>query len=72
MEIDYCPQCGKAGLRYEKEGLDYQGLTSRERYNHWKEGVATAAYKCKKWCPSCKGWVKPQIKLGNKKEVKYG
>ncbi len=61
MRIDYCPKCGKAGLRYEtSEGLDCDNRTERQRYEAWNTGDYFSSYGSKKWCPRCKEWVKPE------------
>ena len=46
MRIDYCPKCGKAGLKYS---------SSERQKLYAPEGYGTA-----KWCPRCKEWVRPQ------------
>ena len=46
MRISYCPQCNKAGLRYE----DPEG-----HCHLWVE----LEYRGKRYCPRCKVWVKP-------------
>ena len=51
MDVDFCPNCAKAGLRYkDPEGHypnDYVPLQNRG---------AT------KWCPRCKQWVEPKAR----------
>ena len=70
MRIDYCPNCHKAGLKYDNpEGKDIEGHTQPERYKLWQEYcdkvgkyVQHSTYGLKKWCPRCKVWVKPENK----------
>ncbi len=61
MKIDYCPKCGKAGLKYENEhGLDPDGRSSQSRYQDWVDKKTVVShYGYQKWCPRCKEWVDP-------------
>ena len=47
MRIDYCPECGKAGLKWKN-------LDNPEDPLNWKYEVG------QKWCPRCKKWVKSE------------
>jgi hypothetical protein len=60
MRIDYCPECHKAGLKYQRYPdspysnppliLTLEQKIENERYHHDNA----------KWCPRCKEWVKPE------------
>lgn len=57
MRIRFCPECGKAGLKWnDPEGKGYDGLTDAERY---RSGAVTDW--SMRYCPRCKEWVKPDI-----------
>lgn len=61
MRIDYCPYCGKSGLRHhDNRGLNANGLTDRESYEQWVSGESKIANIFVLWCPRCKEWVKPE------------
>ena len=49
MDVDFCPNCKKAGLRYE----DPEG-------HYPSDYVPLKNYGAKKWCPRCKIWVSPK------------
>lgn len=60
MKIDYCPKCGKAGLRYEDDkGLDPSGMSRHQRYEAYLIGEKST-YGTRKWCPRCKEWTNPE------------
>jgi hypothetical protein len=60
MRIRYCPDCKKAGLKWDDaNGKGYDGMTDRERYSSnipVKEGLFNMRY-----CPRCHGWVHPNL-----------
>ena len=61
MRIDYCPKCGKAGLKYETpEGRDCTGRTNEERYQDFVNDILPTPCIKNKWCPRCKEWIKPE------------
>lgn len=51
MDVDFCPNCQKAGLRYK----DPEGHYPND-YVPLQNSGAT------KWCPRCKQWVKPKAR----------
>jgi len=63
MRIDYCPVCGKAGLRCENEqGQDPSGRTREQRFEAYQntQGEYQSAYGSMKWCKRCQVWVTPE------------
>jgi len=61
MDVAYCPDCKKAGLKHEDaNSLGYDGLTSEQRYDKWNNGERLSfAFNFFRWCPRCQKWVKP-------------
>lgn len=53
MDVDFCPNCKKAGLRYK----DHDGHYPVDFLAH---DVLSRSRETKKWCPRCKEWVKPK------------
>jgi hypothetical protein len=59
MRIDYCPICGKAGLRYENtEGKDANGLTRQELWAIYPNPLPIP-HGSQKYCPRCNRWIEP-------------
>ena len=50
MDVGFCPNCKKAGLRYKNPEGHYPS-----------EYVPLKNYGAKKWCPRCKEWVEPKV-----------
>ena len=60
MRIDYCPKCGKAGLKYHNlQNKNPDGNTDQERFDKWNKGESLTIVGLNKWCPRCKEWVEP-------------
>jgi len=58
MRIDYCPKCGKAGLKYDRIHIPpwevktpEQQMIREENKLHYAQG--------EKWCSRCHEWVRP-------------
>ena len=64
MDVGFCPECKKAGLRHEdNDGLGYDGKTAQQRYTEWNNGVRMSlAFNFYRWCPRCQKWVEPILK----------
>jgi len=57
MDVDFCPKCHKAGLRYEIKHIPPWMPDNRtaEEKTESSRGLSNN----EKWCPRCKEWVKP-------------
>lgn len=58
MRIDYCPQCKKAGLKYERIHIPSWYVKTPEQQAIWDENKLHQS-NGKKWCPRCQQWVTP-------------
>lgn len=62
MRIRYCPKCGKAGLKWDDmNGKGYDGLSTQERYEAYRDGKLVLERWGYRYCPRCKEWVKADI-----------
>jgi hypothetical protein len=62
MRIDYCPKCGKAGLKYASnwDAPQPYHFESGKVVNDYELHYAPDGFGSAKWCPRCKEWVTPQ------------
>lgn len=64
MRIDYCPKCGKAGLKYASNWNDPDFYSfyfvAGKPVDKIKKIYPPEGYGTAKWCPRCKEWVKPE------------
>jgi Zn-finger nucleic acid-binding protein len=67
VNVDFCPKCKKAGLRYQRFEIntilfmepqphyDYEHPDSPELKENEEHRL-----KCEKWCPRCQEWIIPR------------
>ncbi len=60
MQIDYCPQCNKAGLKHER--YPHSPYSNPPQIPTLEQRIENERYHAdgKKWCPRCQEWVKPE------------
>ena len=64
MRIDYCPNCGKAGLKHfsnwDNPMFGAYHFENGRVVNDLEKHCPPDGYGTAKWCPRCKEWVKPE------------
>ncbi len=63
MDVAYCPECKKAGLRCKDDwGLDPLRRTRYQAFTDYQAGKDDPVCMSERYCPRCKKWVTPEYR----------